>query len=204
MAEVEYSTTTRLPVESIWEFVKEMDNWAPFITGYQGHEKESEADSLWTLKGDVGVLQRRVQFRAHVTEWSGPERVCFELEGVNEQLTGSGSFTIGRYEEAEASPGAPRKGLLARLAEAVLRFFQRLIHGRIERGADADAGPGEGMAKLTFELRIEPGGPMAPMISAMMQPALGVAAEDLANKIIAHLEAKRDGQAAPAYSSERS
>ncbi len=204
MAEIEYSTTARLPVEAIWEFVKEMDNWAPFITGYQGHEKQGEADSLWTLKGDVGVLQRRVQFRAHVTEWSGPERVRFELEGVNEQLTGSGSFTIGRYEETEASPGAPRKGLPARLAEAVLRFFHRLIHGRVERAADADAGPGEGMAKLTFELRIEPGGPMAPMISAMMQPAMGVAAEDLANKIIAHLEAKRGGQAAPAYSSERS
>ena len=201
MAEIEYSTSARLPVESIWDFVQDMDNWATFLTGYQGHEKHGEQDSLWTLKGDVGVLQRRVQFRVKVTEWDGPERVSFELEGVNEPMSGSGTFTMGRYEEAVES-SAPRKGWLARAFEAVLRFFHRLVYGRVERGADADAGPGEGMARLSFRLRIEPGGPMAPMINAMMQPAMSVAAEDLANKIIAHLEAQRDE--APAHSSQRS
>ncbi len=44
MAESEYSTTARLPLETIWDFVKEMDNWAPFLTGYQAHEKQSETD----------------------------------------------------------------------------------------------------------------------------------------------------------------
>jgi hypothetical protein len=29
MAEVEYSSVAKLPVETIWEFVQEMDNWAP-------------------------------------------------------------------------------------------------------------------------------------------------------------------------------
>ena len=201
MAEIEYSTTARLPVESIWDFVKDMDNWAPFITGYQEHEKHGEDDSLWTLKGDVGVLQRRVQFRAHVTEWAGPERVRFELEGVNEQLAGSGTFTMAPYEAHEAPTGL-HKGLWARAFEALLRFFHRLVHGRVERGAFADAGPGEGMSRLTFRLHIEPGGPMAPMINAMMQPAMSVAAEDLANKIVAHLELARDG--VPAQSSQRS
>ena len=193
MAEVEYSTTARLPVDSIWEFVRDMDNWAPFLTGYLGHQRESETDSLWTLKGDVGVLQRQVQFRAHVVEWAGPERVRFELTGLNEPLEGSGTFRIGRYEhESDAPASARRPGLLARIAAAVLRLFHRWMHGRAERGADADAGPGEGMSRLTFQLRIDPAGPMAPMINAMMQPAMSVAAEDLANKIIAHLEAQRD------------
>ena len=35
-----------------------MDHWAPFLTGYQKHEKQSETESVWTLKGDVGVLAR--------------------------------------------------------------------------------------------------------------------------------------------------
>lgn len=194
MAEIEYSTTARLPVESIWNFVSEMDNWAPFITGYQAHQKESERDSLWTLKGDVGVLQRRVQFRARVTEWAGPERVRFELEGLNEPMSGSGTFTMTAYEVAEAAPAAPRRGFFSRVLEAVARLFHRLRHGRVERGADADAGPGAGMARLTFHLHIEPGGPMAPMINAMMQPAMRVAAEDLANRIVAHLEGQRDAR----------
>jgi carbon monoxide dehydrogenase subunit G len=79
VAETEYSTTSRLPVSAIWDFVKEMDNWAPFLTGYQAHEKQSETDSLWTLKGDVGVLARLVKFKVHITEWNGPERVSFDL-----------------------------------------------------------------------------------------------------------------------------
>jgi hypothetical protein len=58
------------------------------------------------------------------------------------------------------------------------------------------------MARLTFRLRIEPGGPMAPMINAMMQPAMNVAAEDLAQKIVAHLEADRDRP--PARAAKRS
>ena len=60
MAQVEYATTAKLPVDVIWDFVREMDNWAPFLTGYQSHEKQSEDESVWTLKGDLGSLTRTV------------------------------------------------------------------------------------------------------------------------------------------------
>ena len=114
MAATEYSTTARLPVETVWDFVKEMDNWAHFLTGYQEHHKESERDSVWTLKGDVGVLARMLKFRVHITEWNGPKRVAFELEGVNEQMTGSGDFVMERYEEEDgaAAEAARLKTLL--------------------------------------------------------------------------------------------
>ena len=86
----------------------------------------------------------------------------------------------------------PGSGFVGRIVESVLRFFQRLLRGRVERGAGADEGPGAGMAKLTFELRIEPGGPMAPMIDALIRPAMKVAAEDLATRIVTECEADRD------------
>ena len=196
MAETEYSTTSRLPVSAIWDFVKEMDNWAPFLTGYQAHEKQSETDSLWTMKGDVGVLARVVKFKVHITEWNGPERVSFDLEGVNELLKGQGVFIMQPYEEEPASdPGAQKKNVFTRAVEAVLRFLLRLVRGGPERGASSGAGPGKGMAKLTFKLRIDPGGPMAPMVNALMKPAMGVAAEDLSNRIIARLEAQNGSKA---------
>ena len=75
MPEVEYSTTAKLPVEVDWDFVQEMDNWAGFVAGYQRHEKQSETDSTWVLKGDVGPLARTVQFAVHIEEWNGPSRV---------------------------------------------------------------------------------------------------------------------------------
>ncbi|MEE9609249.1 MAG: SRPBCC family protein [Myxococcota bacterium] len=195
MPEVEYTTTAKLRVDTVWEFVKEMDNWAHFVTGYQSHEKLDETDSVWTLKGDVGVLARTLKFQVHVTEWGGPERVTFELKGLNEEMSGGGLLLIQSDDAAGAgsADSAPGRGFLARWIEAVFRFFFRRVHGAVKRAPAADAGPGPGVAKLTFRLRIEPGGPMAPMISALMRPAMVPAAEDLANKIMAHLEARQAG-----------
>ena len=191
MPEAEYATTSRLPVEVIWDFVRDMDHWAPFVRGYQSHEKQGERDSLWVLRGDVGALSRRVVFRVHVTEWAGPSRVAFTLAGVNEPLTGEGAFRLER--EAPLTPpsvAAPRPGLLGRLLEAALRWALRVFGGRPERATRPDAGARADATRLGFRLRIEPGGPMAPMLSALIAPALRPAAEDLAEKILAHLEAQ--------------
>jgi carbon monoxide dehydrogenase subunit G len=194
MPEVEYTTTARLPLLVIWDFVREMDNWAGFVTGYESHEKHSEDDSTWVLKGDVGVLARTVKFQVHVDEWAGPERVRFSLEGVNEPMTGSGTFLLAAYEKESAQPAAKAKdGLFARFFAAIARFFYRLVHGRAERAPTADSGPGAGMSRLTFRLDIQPGGPMAPMVSALMKPMMQPAAEGLANQIMATLEQRHGG-----------
>lgn len=189
MPETEYTTTAKLPVDAIWDFVKDMDNWATFVTGYESHEKQNENDSIWVLKGDVGVLARLLRFQVHVTEWAGPERVRFELEGLNEQMRGGGSFEMAPYESAEDVVPERKRNPLLRWLEAIVRFFLRR-GGAPRRAIGAGAGPGEGMARLTFRLRIDPGGPMAPMVNAMMAPAMLPAAEDLANKIMAHLETR--------------
>lgn len=205
MAEVEYTTTAKLPVQTIWDFVCEMDNWAPLLTGYQTHEKQNDDDSVWTLKGDVGSLTRTVKFQVNVTEWAGPERVTFDLKGLNEAIEGAGEFCMESYEEAgaQASSSAevvpasqPAPGFFSRLLAAILRFFFRKKYGETARGEHADAGPGEGMARLTFKLRLDPAGPMAPMVNAMIKPAMLIAAEDLANKIIGHLEAQESDASA--------
>ena len=192
MAEVEYSTTAKLPIGTIWDFVREMDHWARWVVGYQSHEKQSETESTWVLKGDVGVLARTVKFQVTVTEWAGPERVSFALRGLNEPMQGSGAFvmeTVGTVDPAHASPR--REGFVARLLAAIARFFYRLRHGRVERGAPkVGAGSASAETRLTFRLRVDPGGPMAPMVNALMKPLMVPAAEDLANRILAHLEAR--------------
>jgi carbon monoxide dehydrogenase subunit G len=195
VAQATYATTARLPVETVWDFVREMDNWARFVTGYQSHEKQSETESLWTLKGDVGVLSRTLTFRVHISEWAGPERVRFELTGVNEPMTGSGTFRLERYEEAgaalAAATGAAAPGFFARIVQALARWMWRLFRGRAPRAASAGAGPAPGTSRLQFELRLVPAGPMAPMVEAIITPLLLPAAEDLANRILAHLEQHR-------------
>ncbi len=187
MPEVEYTTQIALAPERVWDFVKDMNNWAPFLTGYQTHEILSETDSVWTLKGDVGLLARLVRLRAHVTEWNGPSRVSFTLTGLNEQVDGGGTLEMQPASEApsRAAPLAKRS-LFSRLVEAIVRFFFRRIHGPAPARAPRSAsGPG---SQLTFRLRMDAGGPTGPLVNAMLGPALLPAAEDLANKIAARLE----------------
>lgn len=80
-------------------------------------------------------------------------------------------------------------------------LFQRFA-GRVDREAPKPLAAGETGSRLTFELRIDPGGPMAPMINAMIRPLLLPAAEQLADRILAQLEgrpaeARPTGGAAP-------
>lgn len=187
MPEAEHSTTARLPVPVIWGYVREMDNWAPFLRGYQSHEKQSDTDSIWVLKGDVGMMTRTVKFHVHIDEWGEPSRVLFTLKGLNEPMQGGGEFRLAPYEDAgaaAAAPAAPKLGLFARL----MRWLYRLFAGTAERAESANAGPGAGMSRLSFKLRITPGGPMGPMVDALMKPLMLPVAEELADRIMAELE----------------
>ena len=191
MPEVEYTTTMRLPRAAIWDFVKDMNNWAPFLTGYQKHEILDETDSVWTLKGDVGILSRMVRLQAHITEWAEPGRVSFTLTGQNEKVDGGGVLVI-----EEVTAGAPlaiapapkkRPWLGRRFLDWLFRSLFRKMHGEGPRRLAPTSGGGV-TSRLTFTLTMEAGGPTGPLVNAMLGPAMLPAAEDLANKIAAHLE----------------
>lgn len=196
MAEVQHTATTAQSIEDIWEFVREIDNWAPMVAGYVSHEKQNADDSNWVLKGDLGSVTRTLKFRVHVTEWAGPDRVTFELEGINEQMTGSGVFQMSRLgaggETSAPETAKPaQRGPLGRLLDRIVRFFLYRVLSRPEAPAPAIDTPIDSSshrAELRFSLEIRPGGPMGPMINAMVKPALTVAAEDLAGQIVARVE----------------
>jgi len=189
MPEVEYTTTMNAPPELVWDFVKDMNNWAPFLTGYQKHVIIDDKDSVWTLKGNVGILSRVVELKAHVTEWNGPDKVAFTLTGVNELVDGGGTLVMGPYKsDAVAKP--KKVFFLRRFGRAVMRFFFRLANRKTrapKRLKAADGAPPPA-AQLVFTLRMDAGGPTGPLVNAMLGPALLPAAEDLANKIAAHVE----------------
>jgi carbon monoxide dehydrogenase subunit G len=201
LADATYSTTTRVPLATVWDFVQDMDNWGRFVTGYQRHEKADDKRSTWTLKGDVGVLSRTLTFRVAIVEWNAPSRVAFTLEGVNEPMQGEGTFTLasesgsagGTLPASEPPPAAPaRKGFLYRLLQSFWRWFLGRAEGApVRSAAAAIAAPGDTVTRLDFQLRLQPGGPMAPMIDAMIRPLLLPAAESLANRILAQLERDR-------------
>ena len=103
MAEGEAVRDVGAPIEAVWRFISDMDNWAPLVTGYQSHERLSERESLWTLKGQLGQLSKAVTFHVDITEWAEPSKVAFTLKGTNDNVAGSGSFSA-----APAEGGATR------------------------------------------------------------------------------------------------
>jgi carbon monoxide dehydrogenase subunit G len=187
MPEVEYATTMSLPRSLVWQFVKDMNNWAVFLTGYQKHEILDETDSVWTLKGDVGILSRVVKLQAHITEWVDQERVAFTLTGLNEKVDGGGVLVMDDVRiDAAPSPKPTRRWFGRRLLDWFFRMMFRRVHGEGPKRLAAPASAAQ--ARLTFTLRMDAGGPTGPLVNAMLGPALMPAAEDLANKIAAHLE----------------
>jgi len=172
----------------VGSFVSDMNNWATFLSGYQKHEIIDETDSIWTLKGEVGILSRMVELRAHVTSWEAPERVSFSLTGINESVDGGGSLLIrSAAGDAAPRPAPPPQGWWRRLLGALARLLFRVVNrGSADRPAALP--PSGERAELVFTLRMDAGGPAGPLVNAMLGPALEPAVEDLARKIAAHLE----------------
>ncbi|SHG35600.1 CoxG family protein [Ornithinibacillus halophilus] len=98
-----YQVELNIPIHQIWDFISDSKNWAPLVPGYQKHEEHSYRESTWTLKGDIGVLQKTVKMKVNITEWQEPTKVSFILTGLNEKFNGKGTF------EAQALPNSHTK-----------------------------------------------------------------------------------------------
>ncbi|MFI7033734.1 SRPBCC family protein [Microbispora rosea] len=215
MPQIRYTVQIATPVERVWAFVEHLPNWAPLMIGYQKVVEVNDRQSIWTLKGDMGMLAREVDLQADITLWEPLKRVEFTLTGLTEKLSGSGSFTLepatgndAREAEtpAEKSPApaapAPRRKR-RRLREAFARFQARMMRRMMKRAEGADeavraaaatiaSAPADSSGAgslLTFELQVQPGGPMAPMLEVLMAPMLEPAVSDLTKGIRAALEA---------------
>lgn len=122
------------PRTRVWEFVRDMNNWAPFTRGYQSHELLSEFESLWTVRGDLGPISRVTKVQVLITEWVEGERVAFTVKGINEPLTGGGAIMLA---DAAAGQRTEIRG------DATIEFggslgpvVNHLIGPFIESGAD--------------------------------------------------------------------
>lgn len=193
MPDVEYSTDVAAPLPVVWDFVKDMDNWAPCLTGYQRHEKIDEDESIWFVKGELGGLTRVAEFRVQVTEWAGPERVTFTMEGLQEPVSGSGSFFAHAVSSGsvgnDAPPALATDGLFATLWQRLSRWLFRRATGSTDvfRVGKAHA---PHATRISFRLQLHAGGAIGPVLNLLLTPMLKPVAEDLALKIANAIEAK--------------
>ena len=131
----------------------------------------------------------------NITKWEGPNVVEFTLKGLNEDVDGDGTVTmepVGEPDQGQESlavveaPAEVKKGLWHRF----VAWLMRAVTGgkSKDEAAPVVAEPARpGATNLEFRLRMDAGGPMAPMINAMLGPACAEAAEALGGSIAAKL-----------------
>ncbi|WP_223595059.1 CoxG family protein [Neobacillus bataviensis] len=81
-----------IPIEVIWDFIRDANNWAPLVPGYILHENINERLISWEFKSDLGIVKKKVTLLIDIKEWNEPRKVSFELRRKNEKYIGEGYF----------------------------------------------------------------------------------------------------------------
>jgi len=93
MAIASHSVIIPTPVENVWEYVSQLENWATMVPAYKEHEKIDEQKSVWTFEGNFKGFKKTVKMELNVTEFQEPSIIRFEIKGLTDNFTGSGKFT---------------------------------------------------------------------------------------------------------------
>lgn len=96
-----HSITVPVNINKIWDFVSDMNNWAPLVPGYIEHEILSENESTWAFKGDLGFMKKTVKLKIDIKEWNEPTGVIFDLTGISDNFKGGGYFKAEAVSENE-------------------------------------------------------------------------------------------------------
>jgi len=114
-------------IQDIWNFVSDMDRWAPLVPGYIEHEIISDEQSTWTFKGDIGIMQKTVKLQIDITKWDEPTTVTFDLTGLNENFGGNGYFEAESISEDRTKMTGhldiTAKGMMGPMINAILKNF---------------------------------------------------------------------------------
>ncbi|MFV2020154.1 hypothetical protein [Micromonospora sp. LOL_023] len=160
MIEANYTLEIDVDVDEVWSFVEVIPNWAHLLVGFRKLDVVDDRRSVWTLRGDVGILAREVELQADITVWEPGRRAEFTITGLTERITGQGSFELesaepvsppptgtaaaetaepapsasGRTEAAEPRGDRARPGLLRRIRFAVAGRLLRWLNRRRTTG----------------------------------------------------------------------
>lgn len=191
---MEHDLLIAAPFDRVWPFVRDMNNWAPLVTGYQRHQKLNDRESIWFLKGELGGVTRIAEFKAVVEEWDENGRVAFTLQGINEPVTGKGIFVAEPSRDANSagaplvSHPTPAPGVGMRILNMIVRS---LFHAIFSGNRQAPSGPSrppsrsaqrEG-TRIVFSLTLNASGMAGAVMNMLIAPMLKPVAEHLTSGI---------------------
>lgn len=81
-------------VGEVWNFVKDLNNWAPLMPGYTSHEVINEDEGTWEFFGDFGIVKKKIKLKVDQIVRVEPNSITFDLKGLNESVEGEGKFEV--------------------------------------------------------------------------------------------------------------
>ncbi|PAV30880.1 carbon monoxide dehydrogenase [Virgibacillus profundi] len=122
-----HHTKLDIPIERVWNFVSDMDNWAPLVPGYIDHKILSDTESTWKFKGDTGIVQKTISMKINITKWQETTKVTFDLTGLSDNFKGSGYFEAAAVNDSITNMtghlNITAKGMMGPMINSVLKSF---------------------------------------------------------------------------------
>lgn len=121
--------TVELPVniETVWDFVQDMNKWAPLVPGYIDHKILNERQSTWSFNGDLGFMKKLVNLKVDIKEWKEPTQVTFNLTGISDNFIGGGYFLAEAIDQNRTKMSGhldiTAKGMMVSIINQVLASF---------------------------------------------------------------------------------
>ena len=98
MTEGLHSIDLSVPIEKVWAFVSDIEQWAPLVPGYIQHELLNDHTLIWEFKSDLGLMKKKIKLAVEIMEWQAPNKITFNLHGINEKFDGYGYFLAESVE----------------------------------------------------------------------------------------------------------
>ena len=92
MAQATHSVIVPLNVETVWNFVSRIENWATLVPAYKEHEQIDDKKSIWTFEGSMKGIKKTVKMELEIIEFNEPNNIKFTLTGLTDNFKGSGQF----------------------------------------------------------------------------------------------------------------
>jgi carbon monoxide dehydrogenase subunit G len=127
-----------VPINVIWDFIRDANNWAPLVPGYIQHEQISASVITWEFKSDLGIMKKKVSLVIDIKEWNEPNKVSFELRRANEKYIGEGYFeALAVNQQKTLLTGFLEINATGALGSLANSFFKNVIPKSTEEVAAA-------------------------------------------------------------------
>ena len=112
--------------EVVWEFLKDYNNWAPLVSGYIGHDVQSDSQFTWIFSADLGFTKKTIKLQVDISELVSPTDVKFQLKGLSDNFSGNGYFKTTPKAETTEITGCldlSAGGMMGMMINSVLENF---------------------------------------------------------------------------------